>query len=384
MGEPARSNPASNISPPGTPSRPEPRPVAAVPSRTAPQQQSTRRLGKGQLLFGEGENSRAMYFIKTGMIRLFKKKGEAVIELDTIRSGSVVGELAFLDGQPRSASAEALTDCELVEISGPVFQQVLSQIPDWLKILLKTVVGRLRASSTRIRQLESASTAYDYNSRDGKRSAHYVYLSANDCLKILTAILLVSTRNGAKQPDGLEVRVGLLQRYANQIMGIPVAKITTMMDILAQAGAMIFDENGAESRVVLRDADFLEQFIAYLNEENLLEPEKRHDLSPRSFLIMSMMFKHLARAKRDATGASQLNIAEIAKLEAAAMGGKEAFRMDELQELIKLKYVTPVNIKNSDEATTQLNAENFVRAYRFQRVVIGIAAMNEQKRKNSR
>lgn len=351
------------------------------PVRNSTQQQQTRRLTKGQLLFAEGENSRAMYFIKSGMIRLFKKKGESAIELDTIRSGAVVGELAFLDGQPRSASAEALTDCELVEVSGPVFQQVLSQIPDWLKMLLKTVVGRLRASSTRIRQLESASTSYDYSSRDGKRSAHYVYLSANDCLKILTAILLVSTRNGSTDPDGIEVRVGLLQRYANQIMGIPVAKITTMMDVLAQAGAMLFDEKGSESRVLLKDADFLEQFIAYLNEENLLEPEKRHDISPRGFLIMSMIFKHLSKGSSDATGMTRLNLAEIAKLESTATGGKEAFRLDELQELVNLKYATPVNIKSGDEATTQVNAEAFVRAYRFQRVVIGIAAVNEQKRK---
>jgi len=50
--------------------------------------------------------------VKTGMIRLFKKKGDSQIELDTIHSGQVVGELAFLDGNPRSASGEALTDCD--------------------------------------------------------------------------------------------------------------------------------------------------------------------------------------------------------------------------------------------------------------------------------
>src|SRR6185437_5111604 len=120
---------------------------AATPAQQAAQAPTSgpqvRRLKKGELLFAEGENSRAMYLIRAGMIRLYKKKGESFIELDTVHSGQILGELAFLDGNPRSASGEALTDCELIEISGPTFQQVLVKLPDWLKILMKTIVGRL-------------------------------------------------------------------------------------------------------------------------------------------------------------------------------------------------------------------------------------------------
>src|SRR4051812_20014532 len=116
------------------------------------------RLKKGQLLFSEGERSRAMYLLQSGMIRLYLKKGESTVEIDTIRAGQILGELAFLDGNPRSVSGEALTECELVEISGTMFLDVLSKAPSWLKILLKTVVARLRAANTRIRQLESASS----------------------------------------------------------------------------------------------------------------------------------------------------------------------------------------------------------------------------------
>src|SRR3954469_5730148 len=165
----------------------------------------TRRLKKGETLFAEGENSRAMYLIKSGMIRIFKKKGDSNIEIDTVRAGQILGELAFLDGNPRSASGEALTECELVEISGPTFQLVLGNMPDWLKLLLKTVVGRLRTASTRIRQLETASTAYDYSEKDGKRAAHYVYLSPNDVLKIASGLLLVASRNGTAVGTGVDI-----------------------------------------------------------------------------------------------------------------------------------------------------------------------------------
>lgn len=337
-----------------------------------------RRLKKGDLLFVEGESSRAMYFVKQGMIRISKKRGDSEIEIDTVRSGQVLGELAFLDGNPRSASGEALTDCDLMEISGPTFQAVLANMPDWLKILLKTVVSRLRTASTRIRQLEQASTAYDYSRKDGKRSAHYVYLPPIDVLKIASGLLLVASRNGTKVADGIQIRVGLLQRYANQIMGIPVAKITTMLDVLSQIGVVTFDESGGQ--VFLSDADFLEQMIAYLNEENLIEPSKRHDISLRSFLIMGLIAKHMAStAPEPGTGNTVVNVAEIRRIE--SLGGKEPFRMDEFSELVKMGYCSNVTIKSSDAIYTTVRADEFLRIFRFQQAVMAIHAVNEQKRK---
>lgn len=354
-------------------------PGGAAPA-AAPAGPIVRRLKKGELLFAEGETSRAMYLIRSGMIRIYKKKGDSFIEIDTVHSGQILGELAFLDGNPRSASGEALTECELMEISGPTFQQVLGKLPDWLKILMKTIVGRLRAASTRIRQLETASMALDY-SGDGKRSSHYIYLSPSDCLKICTALLLVGTRNGTQTPEGTDVRAGLLQRYANQVMGVPVAKVTSLVDILAQSGITAFGEGEQSGKIYLKDANFLEQLITYLNEENLLEPSKRHDVTPKGYLIMSLVAKNISRYPADASGLSRINLAEIIKAETPQTGptaGKEPFRADEFGELSTLGYGTVINIKSSTEVFTSVKAETFLQAQRLQRVVMGIHAANEQ------
>ena len=77
--------------------------------------------------------SRSMYFLKSGMIRIFKKKGDSQIEIDTIHAGQIIGELAFLDGNPRSAGGEALTDCTLVDISAQNFIETMAKLPDWMK-----------------------------------------------------------------------------------------------------------------------------------------------------------------------------------------------------------------------------------------------------------
>jgi len=321
-----------------------------------------------------------MYFVKSGMIRIFKKKGDSHIEIDTIHTGAVLGELAFLDGNPRSASGEALTDCELVEVSGPIFQDVLARMPEWLKILLKTVVGRLRTASTRIRQLETASTAYDYSGKDGKRASHYVYLPPLDVLKIATGLLLVAARNGQSVAGGIEMRVGLLQRYVNQIMGVPVAKITTFIDVLEQCNIMSTRDEGHSTKMVLEDIDFLEQMITYLNEENLLEASKRHDISVRGFLIMGLIVKHLDRFGLDpTTGMKQVNLADVRRLETKE-GGKEPFRMEEFPDLVKLGYCGPLNARSSDEMFTAVKPDTFIQSYRLQRVVMTLQAVNEQKR----
>jgi CRP/FNR family cyclic AMP-dependent transcriptional regulator len=346
--------------------------LQAVPS--GPQM---RILKKGELLFAEGENSRAMYLLKKGMIRLYKKKGESSIELDTVHSGQVLGELAFLDGNPRSASGEALTDCELIEISGPVFQQVLAKLPDWLKILMKTIVGRLRSASTRIRQLESSSTAY-LTEKDGKRSAHYVYLSTSDCLKISTSLLLVGVRNSTMTEQGADVRLGLLQRYANQVMNIPVAKITSMLDVLAESGVVIYGTGPDTGKVFLCDVDFLEKFIAYVNEENLLEPSKKHDISARGYAVMSTIAKHLARYPVEpSTGSTIVNVAEVRALETPA-GGREPFRMEEFQELVKLGYGSVLQVQSANDVRSTI-VPGFELISRFQRVLLKMHILNEEK-----
>lgn len=353
-----------------------PRALASTPGT------QLRKLKRGELLFAEGENSRAMYLIKNGMLRLFKRKGDANIELDTVHSGQIVGELAFLDGNPRSASGEALTDMEIVEISGPAFQEVLVRIPDWLKILLKTIVARLRSASTRIRQLESSSSAYDFD-KDGKRSAHYVFLSPSDVLKVLSSLLLVGSRaKAAATGKAVEIRPVLLHRYANQIMQVPLAKVTTLLDVLAQAGMLVIGDAAAEQSHVLQDSDLLEGLIGYLNEENLIEPSKRHDISVRGFLVMSLIAKHLSKGTKNADGTVAVNVAEIRKLETRP-DGKEAFRPEEFGELVKLGYASALNVKTNDEMLTNVTPDSFVRIYRFQRIVLAVKAANEQKAKGS-
>jgi CRP-like cAMP-binding protein len=367
MSEPAKVVP---INPAAAPA------AATAAAKPAPQ---TISLAKGDMLFNEGDTSRSMYFLKSGMIRIFKRKGDAQIELDTIHAGTLLGELAFLDGNPRSASGEALVDSQVVEISGAMFASVLGGLPDWMKLLLKTLVGRLRSSSTRLKQLEEASTTYDYSSKDGKKGPTYIYINTTDAMKMLAAIVLVGAKNGQPEGTGVAIRQQLVMRYANQISQVPVAKVTDFLGILHDAEVLINGEAGDTNKIVLKDLNFIEKLVAFMNEENLKESAKRRVVSQKGFAIWSMIVKHMGSPPKDGEGNATVNLAEIKKADAAANGGKERFRLEEFEELVKAKYCSQAQVKSNDEMKTTFHFDTFMAHFKYWKVLKTLERLNEDK-----
>lgn len=333
------------------------------------------QLKKGELLFKEGDPSRSMYFLKSGMIRIFKNKGKSSIEIETIHSGQILGELAFLDGNPRSASGEALSNCDLMEITSDQFTQALKIMPDWLKLLLKTVVMRLRNASSRIKQLETASSAYDYS--DGKNGTkNYVFLSWSDVLKACTGVLLVGTRYGEETPSGNLLKTSILERYANQVMGVPVAKITTVLDCLSRAEIIGID-TATGGQIAVKDLGTLERYISWQNEQNMKEEGKRQVLNLKEFTAMTLIHKNLGTYP-DEKGVKIINVAEIMKMEATNTG-KEQFNLEEVVTLAKFGYCSQPNLVSASDVKISLKEDEFRQVYKMQKIVKIVEAANQQK-----
>lgn len=335
----------------------------------------SKRLLKGDILFKEGDVSNAMYLIRSGSIRIFKRKGDSQIEIDTLRAGQILGEMAFLDGNPRSASAEALHDAELVEISKSIYDSTMVQIPEWLKVLLKAIVARLRSTTTKMKNLETSSSEMNY--AEGRRT--FTFLSIHDSLKIASAVLLVGAQAKEEKTDGKKIKLQSLERYSNQVMGIPLAKVTGFIDVLKHSAVLTAAENAQE--FWLKDTALLEMFVQYVCDENLLEPTKRHDIGIRAFLVMGLIAKHLEEfSKDDATGLATVNLSAVKKIESAA-AGKEAFRFEDLEDLVRVGYASALKVQSADEQTTTLQAASFKKIYRIQMIMKTIEAVNEEKQK---
>jgi CRP-like cAMP-binding protein len=107
------------------------------------------RLHPGELLIHEGDESFQMYYVQSGSLAVFKRKGDKEVQIGTIIAGELVGEMSFLDQHPRSATVKAMTDCELVEVPHEKFQKLLDSHPKWFKALIHTLLDRLRKANAR-------------------------------------------------------------------------------------------------------------------------------------------------------------------------------------------------------------------------------------------
>ena len=106
-------------------------------------------LTPGQYAFQENEPGDSLFIIALGTLRLTKKTKDGEIgELTLLGSGSYLGEMAFLDQSPRSATAQAVERCETMVLSFGDLRQFLETHPpaavQFYKRLAIGIARRLR------------------------------------------------------------------------------------------------------------------------------------------------------------------------------------------------------------------------------------------------
>jgi CRP/FNR family transcriptional regulator, cyclic AMP receptor protein len=105
----------------------------------------------GTRVFHEGDNSDACYIVKEGSFRVTREHSDGrAITLATLGPGEIFGELAMLDGDQRSASAEALSDGELLALPAGDVRALLARHPEIALKLVAGLVRRLRAANVRL------------------------------------------------------------------------------------------------------------------------------------------------------------------------------------------------------------------------------------------
>lgn len=71
-----------------------------------------RRFHAGEIIFDEGDEGQAIYILLSGQVTICRQ-GQSEQPIATVEAGNIFGELALIDGGPRSAQARAAADCEL-------------------------------------------------------------------------------------------------------------------------------------------------------------------------------------------------------------------------------------------------------------------------------
>src|SRR5512140_1313681 len=114
----------------------------------------TRKVKKGTLLFRKGDMGTNLYAVCDGAVRVSAPSDQgkdAVFNL--IVPGEIFGEIAFLDGGPRTADAVMIESGELMVIERRDFLPLLHDYPELASRLLEILCGRLRRTSEQLEDI---------------------------------------------------------------------------------------------------------------------------------------------------------------------------------------------------------------------------------------
>lgn len=112
---------------------------------------SEKAFESGKVIFDVGTPGDSMMIVQSGGVRIYlpMASGKEVILAD-LRAGDIFGEISLLDGCDRSASAKAITNCEIVTLARRDFIPFLREQPDLTLKLLQILCGRIRVSDQRM------------------------------------------------------------------------------------------------------------------------------------------------------------------------------------------------------------------------------------------
>jgi CRP/FNR family transcriptional regulator, cyclic AMP receptor protein len=171
----------------------------------------TRRFRRGEVIFHLGDPGDALFIVMSGAIKIMlpSDAGDEAI-LATLRPGDVFGELAVLDGAPRSATAVALEPTETLVLPRAQFRELLATEPAIRDALLASLAGELRRLTTHVEEL------------------HFLDITG----RLASRLVRLAAESGKKLPDGtirlgspltqgdLAAMIGCTRQSVNKLLGM--------------------------------------------------------------------------------------------------------------------------------------------------------------------
>ena len=108
----------------------------------------------GEYIFREGESAAYAYVIKSGTVEITKHSTDGEQVLAELAAPTLFGEMALIDGNPRSAGARAKDNTVVTEVTAASFKTYLAKNPDAAVRIMKTISENLRKSNQLVAKYE--------------------------------------------------------------------------------------------------------------------------------------------------------------------------------------------------------------------------------------
>ncbi len=282
---------------------------------------------KDHYLFREGDPPDAMYVIKSGKFAVVKSKSNSEIILAEIGPGAMVGEMAFFDNKPRSASVKALKDSEVVVLPYKALHAQFASFPEWCKAIMRTVNDHLRNANQRLKQLETAST------EDTEM------FPAHTITKLMSILNFVGARYGKQSEEGLTVPGFTLRNYTIQIFQEPTHKMQKLMNALMDLKLMSIEDIGeGKQKIVIFKPDLMFAFVEWYNEWLFKKEEDRITIKEDELKILNGVVHFAKKLQKNNKGQVKINLTELQNESMKELGF--LIKIDDLNGLIEKGIMT--------------------------------------------
>jgi CRP/FNR family cyclic AMP-dependent transcriptional regulator len=195
-----------------------------------------KQLQAGEVLFNEGDRGEIMYLIREGKIKITKGKGDEEKTLAVLKEGDFFGEMAIIDGSPRSAGAVAVTPVSLLVIDKESFKEKLRENP-LIEYVLETLTRRLRTADEQIRLLTIKSEER----------------------RVLAHIITKAKESGKETEGGTEISPFSIESLAH-ITGMSENKVKDYVNKLVQVSLVTLGENS----LLIKGVTNLDDYLRYI------------------------------------------------------------------------------------------------------------------------
>jgi CRP-like cAMP-binding protein len=192
-----------------------------------------RRFRRGEVVFHLGDPGDALFVVSTGAVKITlpSESGDEAI-IATLRPGDFFGELALLDGAPRSATAVALEPTETLVLPREPFRALVAMEPAIRDALLAALARELRRLTVHVEELHFLDIA-------GRLAARLAHLAAE---------------HGKPGPDGaLRLDAPLTQTDLASMVGCTRQSVNKLLGLFVGDGLIALDREA----IVVLDLDGL-------------------------------------------------------------------------------------------------------------------------------
>jgi CRP-like cAMP-binding protein len=115
---------------------------------------ASKRVKRGATIFRKGDLGTNMFAVCEGVVKINVPSADGKDAVFTLfGKGDIFGEIGLLDGAPRTATATAIRDCELLAIERRDFMPLLRSQPELAQRIIEVLCSRLRRTSQQVEDI---------------------------------------------------------------------------------------------------------------------------------------------------------------------------------------------------------------------------------------